>query len=299
MELNKNIIEDIELELSGFCNASCPLCARNYKSFNEKYPTLFHRNLNEIINQLNEFPNLNIIRLVGSISEPTLYKDFFPLIEYLNFKNIDIEICTNGDTHEIIWWNRLARLLKDTDRIYFTICGSTQEIHEIYRLGTNLKNILNHSAEVRRYKNIDYAQCIKFEYNENDFETIEFKKMIEPFSHIYLTETYLKQDHEIYKDRKNLEFLFPPLKKKKSYEIIQRLTKKEDSKTIFDYSCKSINNKSLQIDLYGNYYPCYLFLEQNTEWKLNYDSIINNDSCGFCKKNISSLCKHMDGEYII
>lgn len=299
MELNKNIIEDIELELSGFCNAACPLCARNYKNFNEKYPILFHRSLTEIINQLNEFPNLTIIRLVGSISEPTLYNQFFNLIEYINSRNIDIEICTNGDTHDIIWWNRLARLLKETDRIYFTICGSTQELHEIYRLGTNLKNILNHAAEVRRYKSIDYAQCIKFEYNENDFESVEFKEMVEPFSHIYLTETYLKQDSEIYSNPTNLNLLYPPSKKKNSYSTIQALSNLKKMKSVNDYSCKSIQNKSLQIDLYGNYYPCYLFLEQNKEWDLNYKSIINNPSCNFCKKNISCLCKHIDGEYII
>lgn len=302
LNLNYKNIEDIELELSGFCNASCPLCARNYKNFNIKYPKLFHRDYEDIISQLNIFPNLKIVRLVGSISEPTLYKDFFKLIEFLNSKNIDIEICTNGDTHDNIWWNTLGKLLKKSDKVYFTICGSTQELHEIYRRGTKLSNILSHAAEIRKYLPIDFAQCIKFEYNEHDFKTEKFKDLIKQFSNVYLTETYLKQDVNIYKDITNIEILNPPISKKNSYNIIKKLSINSNHnlvKTVNDYNCKSIKQKSLQIDLYGNIFPCYLYLEQNDKWDKNYNEIINNKACNFCKKNISILCKNIDGEYII
>ena len=37
---------------------------------------------------------------------------------------------------------KIRNILKYEDKVYFTICGSTQEIHEIYRRNTNLKNIL-------------------------------------------------------------------------------------------------------------------------------------------------------------
>lgn len=42
--------------------------------------------------------------LVGSMSEPTLYPEFIPLVAYLKKRNIKIEICTNGDTRDDDFW---------------------------------------------------------------------------------------------------------------------------------------------------------------------------------------------------
>ena len=69
---NYDEIQDVELELTTFCNAECPLCYRNYKAFKQHYPKNKVRDLKEIISQLELFKNLTDIKLVGTISEPTL-----------------------------------------------------------------------------------------------------------------------------------------------------------------------------------------------------------------------------------
>ena len=94
--------KDTELELSNICNAKCPLCYRNNKDYIQKAP--IQRPLQDIIEQLDKFHKLESIKLVGTISEPTLYKDLFQLMDYLNFRDIEIEICTNGDTNSPDWW---------------------------------------------------------------------------------------------------------------------------------------------------------------------------------------------------
>ena len=38
-------IYDIELELTTYCNAECPLCYRNYKTFKDHYPKYIIRPL--------------------------------------------------------------------------------------------------------------------------------------------------------------------------------------------------------------------------------------------------------------
>lgn len=293
-EFNYDDIQDVELELTTFCNAECPLCYRNYKVFKTHYPKNKVRDLNEIINQLDLFRNLTDIKLVGTISEPTLYKDFFKLIEYCNKRNLTIEICTNGDTNNTNWWTELGKLIKEKDSVYFTICGSTQELHEIYRAGTNLKNILQNARAFRENSKSDYAQCIRFKYNDEDFKSIEFNKMISEFSNIYMTETYLRKHDDNYVNTLNLDKLLPHdenIRKMKAAETIANaLFKKQGSKA----NCKAQNWKRIQIDINGNIYPCYLFLEASNglKWNENWEDINNLkfECCKFCQKNVLNYC---------
>jgi MoaA/NifB/PqqE/SkfB family radical SAM enzyme len=156
---------DVELELTTLCNAGCQLCYRNYTTFKDHYPETKVRPIEEVIAQLETFPDLEWVRLVGTISEPTLYKHFFTLVKYIKSRGVKIEICTNGDTHKPAWWSELATYMDDQDRVYFSICGSTQELHEVYRTNTKLVNILNNARAFRSE-------------NKNDYETIASRKNV-------------------------------------------------------------------------------------------------------------------------
>ena len=290
---NYDQITDIELELSTYCNAACQLCYRNYTSFKEHYPINKFRELNDIINQLNLFKNLTHIKLVGTISEPTLYKDFLKLIDYINERDLIIEICTNGDTRDDKFWIELGQKLKEKDSIYFTICGSTQELHEIYRTKTSLKNILKNAKLLRTAgKKNDYAQCIRFSYNDDDFESDKFKELISEFSNIYMTETYLRKSDDNYVNKSNLHLLMPH-----SDNIKKMITAEKLANAFFKKSkanCKAQNWKRVQVDINGNIYPCYLFLEasKGTLWDNNWESINNlkYDCCKFCEKTVQQYC---------
>ena len=118
-------ILELEIELTTFCNAKCPLCYRNYMSFPEKYRKPYSRDFNSLIHQLDRYTNLNYVMVVGSMSEPTLYTQFIELMSYLKERHIKVEICTNGDTRDNTFWKQLGMTLDDEDSVYFTICGST------------------------------------------------------------------------------------------------------------------------------------------------------------------------------
>ena len=60
---NNYLVKDTEIELTNLCNAKCPLCYRNNKDYIAKAP--YQRPLNEVINQLDLFTNLESIKLVG------------------------------------------------------------------------------------------------------------------------------------------------------------------------------------------------------------------------------------------
>ena len=300
MNLIPNQIIDLELELTTICQADCPLCYRNYKVFKNVYPKTIQRDFYEIVEQLEDYENLEWIRLVGSVSEPTLYNKFIPLVRYIKSRNIKIEICTNGDTNDTKFWEELGKNLSLEDKVYFTICGSTQELHETYRKNTSLKNILKNAEALRKVKPIDYAQCIRFYYNSEDFDSEQFKKMVSVFTNVYWTETFLKKSEENYVNTKDLEKLKPNPKKLKSYLTIEKLANQRKNKP---RTCKSLEDKSQIIDINGNIYPCYLFMESQNgkEWDGDYSKILKGDYdvCKFCEKGIVKLLEGASLSYII
>ena len=127
-KLTRKDIVELEMDLNGVCNLKCPLCTRNYKHA-EHLIKPHSRSLEEIIKQLDSFPNLKIFYMAGTVSEPTLYKSLHQLCEYLVKREIKIELFTNGNTHNENWWKRLGEILSPRDRFYFTVCGSNQIFH--------------------------------------------------------------------------------------------------------------------------------------------------------------------------
>lgn len=298
---------DLELELTTLCNAHCQLCYRNYTAYKEHYPDNKVRPLEEVIAQIETFPDLEWIRLVGTISEPTLYKPFHDLCRYIKSRNIKIEICTNGDTNNLQWWSTLNTILNKDDRVYFTVCGSTQELHEIYRKNTRLKNILA-NAEAFRNGNLenknDYAQCIRFDYNHEDFNGEAFKTMVSVFSHIYWTETFLLKSTDNYVDNTGIMRLQPNPVKRDLYTQMDKFARAKWLSPVRGKAhCMSWEKKSQQVDIDGKIYPCYLFLEASggKPWDGDYNPILNMEYevCQYCDRAVIELCEKNDLRYII
>lgn len=298
-------IREIEIEFTTLCNAACPLCYRNYKSFaNSIYSANVVRPFSDAKIQLDKFPNLQFVMLVGSMSEPTLYGQFFDAVEYFKSRKINLEICTNGDTHTSNWWKQLGNLLTLDDKVYFTICGSTQELHEKYRVRTKLENILSNAEALRQTMPIDYAQCIRFNYNSNDFDSIEFKRMISKFSHVYMTETFYQKDIENYTMHFDRDMFMPCNSKRQQYDQLKKFV---DDRNFNVCRCKTDcmmkRTNRIQIDVFGNIYPCYLFLEHmnGKKWKEDPSEVdyVNYECCRFCDKIVQMYAKKHDLEYII
>lgn len=291
----KDRIERLEIDLTGSCNARCPLCARNYKHLNVKYN---ERHLNEITAQLDEYENLEFVHLVGTVSEPTLYKHFFDLCHYLVKREIEIEICTNGDTHNPDWWATLGGILSPRDKVYFSVCGSTQELHETYRVGCSLENLRKNAKALREAcpHKVDYCQHIEFEYNKEDLKSEGMKEIFDEFSFINLTLTYFTRDKSIYKNQYNLDKLLPSVDFNNKYNLARDFAHKKwltrDEKKC-EMSCRSVFEKSVHINQFGNVYPCYIWLEEShlPTWDGDYKKIENfeYECCKYCEKNTKKL----------
>lgn len=298
--MNKDFFEEFEIDLTGTCCLKCDRCSRNYLHSQHLVKKNI-RDLTEITKQLDQFKNLKRCMIAGQVSEPTLYPHLVPFLQYLKKRNITVDLFTNASILNPKLFASIGGILKETDKVYFTICGSTQELHETYRSGTSLKNILRNAKALRESKPIDYCQCIRFNYNDNDLNSSTFLKMVSDFSHKYFTETFLFKDTNLYKNKIDIEKFKPAPKKIKKYIKCLKLT--ENVLKHSGCECQAYLGRWCQIDIYGNIYPCYFFLEesQGKLWNGNWREILNGKyhECRFCKTYIRKFINENDLSYII
>jgi MoaA/NifB/PqqE/SkfB family radical SAM enzyme len=256
--LSRSDIVEMEMDLTGTCNLRCPLCTRNYAHAKHLIKPN-SRPVEQIIAQLDQFPNLEIFYMAGTISEPTLYKDLHKLCEYLVNRKIAVEIYTNGNTNNEAWWNRLGEILTSNDRIYFTICGSNKKLHETYRVGSSLEEILtNHQAFTATNKDkIDHIQHIMFDYNREDFSTPEMQAVIARFSGIKKVDTEGRRSINEYIKRFDAALIKPEGPREKAINALFDIRPKPSDEKKYEIKCMSLRDKKIYVDQFGRISPCY------------------------------------------
>ncbi len=281
-------VEEIEMDLTGICNLKCPLCTRNYAHANHLDGKNI-RHIDEIIAQLDKFPNLKRFFVAGAISEPTMYKYFLEFIEYLNSRNIHYEIFTNANTHNEKWWKKLGEIVREDCMVAFTICGSTQELHEKYRVGSNLDEIIRHANAYRSAgKNNDWIQHIRFDYNKEDLETDAMQDIISKFSNEMLIETEGRRRQMNYNNTFEVD-IKPVDSREHAIDLLfkHRPVPGDDNVCI---QCLSIERKKVYINQYGKVSACYTHAENEDDWfeddNMDYTDILDFKfkDCFLCEK---------------
>jgi organic radical activating enzyme len=239
-------IRRIELELTSTCNLKCPLCIRSLDVMD--LPKNEYRALEDILAQLNQYPNLEFVTIAGAVSEPTSHPNLLDIVKYLKARNIEISLYINGDTRSDSYYVRLGVLFRNCKgNVYFTMCGSTQELHERYRVNSNLNRVLSRLNIVNRYSgNKGILTWIVFNYNEQDFE-----ENYQKFKDKYRTEYFytLPMD-EHFKLGGNIRL---PEKLHKIY--LDRIDRTDFSNII----CPANNSNFVQITYDGQVNPCSLY----------------------------------------
>ena len=119
-----------------------------------------------------------------------------------------------------------------------------------------------------------------------------------------MTETFYPKNISNYSNKFNIDDFIPNKHKIEKYNKIKNLAEKSFYvlKNV-KANCQSIEFKRQQIDVFGNVYPCYLFLEYENgkSWNYSYEDITNMkyDCCKFCNSIVKKCCKQNNLEYII
>jgi len=279
VKVDKSFYEKFEIDLSSLCNLECPLCVRNYTHAQNLMKP--YRPLKEITDQLDTFPNLKYSNIAGMLSEPSMYKDFIPFIEYLNKRNIQKEIHVNGDLHNDSYWEDFVNILQPEDIVYLTICGSTQEIHEKYRVNSSLKRVIE-VAEILKEKVI--IQIIIFEYNKDDISNIE--EMFQDYNTMIIVSESFKLFDVEYIDNPQ-DDISVPHNIRSAVESLYRM-KYNKKGTI---SCSYMNNKMITISSDGTEWACHIQAENNIPFDYDYSDILEYShlSCVGCEKQVFTI----------
>src|SRR5210317_850320 len=114
--ISYNDIKHVELELSSYCNANCPLCPRNLfgYTYNTGY-TAKHLTLAEVKQILEpEFIlQLDKVTFEGNYGDPLMNPE---LLDIVNYINKPIELFTNASMQTKTFWQKLA---KTKTTVYF------------------------------------------------------------------------------------------------------------------------------------------------------------------------------------
>ena len=140
-------IRTLEIELSSNCQASCPLCLRNFHgaTYNKGY-TVKSLTVSEIKQILpTEFvAQLDTIIFEGNLGDAIVVSDLADTVEYLRSCNphCDIELHTNASAGSKQTWVTLA---EQRVRVFFALDGLADK-HHLYRRGTNWQKIIDNAG---------------------------------------------------------------------------------------------------------------------------------------------------------
>lgn len=296
--LEKREIRGLDVELANVCNLKCPLClSQLVPDFMEKSRGPVFLDVDYLISEMEQMPELRTLSIAGDASEPTLHPGLFRLLDYAKGReNLLVELYTNASCHQEGYWRDLASHFSGNSAVYFTICGSTQELHSKYRVGSNLETVLRNAKAFKSaspYPN-DRMQYIKFEYNKDD-DMDAVMRILKGFSQWGLVETDpiwerihldAAADNGGVCSTKVFAFM---------YRQALRRARAKPRRSIV---CNSFDEKYVRMDAFGRYSPCVCYLLHRQEdamkdGRIFYGDILA-DRCPFCYECDAEVVDFMD-----
>lgn len=281
-------LKNIHLEITNRCQASCPMCSRNYHGglpnplINNQDWSLddFKKIFTEqVLHQLEGF------YFCGNFGDPIINDELIDMCEYSTSinSNLYIRIHTNGSARTTEWWQKLARALPAAHNVIFAIDG-LEDTHSLYRIGTQYDRIIkNAQAFIKAGGTAEWA-FIKFKHNEHQVEEAEQRAKQLGFARFTQKDSarFVATDkfEVLNKEGVTEYYLEPPTNSKINF--INKDTLK-NYKAIVDASeidCYVIKTKEIYIDAYRRVMPC-CFLAS-----IPYNYISPNDIASPIKKEI-------------
>jgi sulfatase maturation enzyme AslB (radical SAM superfamily) len=257
-------INNMHVELSSNCQASCPMCARNQHGGLEN-PLIKVKDIDvELFKQSippSLVSNLAGLTLCGNFGDPLLNNDLIPIVEYLGKANpnIQIDLHTNGSLRNKAWWVQLAQTLTPNSRVHFALDGLA-DTHALYRVGTDFDKILDNAKTFIAAGGKARWVYITFKHNEHQIE--EAKQMAKDLG------------FESFFEKQTSRFIGDPYfevldKKGKVTHKLEGPTEQKlifiDKKTVDNYKeifksatieCDVAKTKSIYVDALGYLWPC-------------------------------------------
>lgn len=165
------------------CILRCPQCIRQKLESQDQIKRSFDMD-DETFDKILNYYN-NGLAFCGQISDPIYHPNFLGFLRKCNGQKRAIRIATNGTGKSLEWWEEAYSYGKNENAWYFGVDG-IDEKSELYRVGSNFKNVWEMMQLGKKLGHIIVWQYIIFGYNEADIEKAKEIAMKEGFSILFI-----------------------------------------------------------------------------------------------------------------
>ena len=258
-----NEIKHVHLEISSKCNASCPLCPRNFYGypFNDGY---VEHNMTleeskqiftpEFIKQLNE------IYINGNFGDAVMNPHTIDIIEYFrqHAPSLKITMSTNAGARDAQYWEDLARL----DVIVRFCIDGLENTHSVYRKNTLYSTVIKNAKTFIAAGGRAIWKMIKFSHNVDQINEAKLISKSMGFKW-FSTVDQGRDTGPIFNDNGDLVGLLgAPTETDFNVLFRRRTTDKVVLEDITDtrkpapITCKVKQKKSIYVSSTGDIFPC-------------------------------------------
>jgi len=265
-----NNITDIHIELTDKCQASCPMCARNYSGGAER-PFVGKHDIS-----LEDFKSwfspeflkgIKNFYACGNYGDPIIAKDCLEIFQYIReHTDSRLSIHTNGSARTTKWWENLAKAITGNHEVTFGIDGFA-ESHILYRRGTDWNKIIENATSFINAGGVATVDCLVFKHNEHEIEEFTAEMLKIGFKSVNVKSTRRFYDMEkfpVLSISGETEYYLEPVERQeykkinflKLNDIRNNIKIWEDEVSLSSISPKCIQKNEIYIDARGTIYPC-------------------------------------------
>lgn len=260
MEWHKQI-QMLSFDITSHCNASCGGCIRNiYGGEKRPWLNLDHFNLEVFrrvfFEDLKVF-NIKAIGYNGNWGDAAMHPYLIDQINIIKetHPHVRLKIATNGGVRSTDWWYELGASIKSMDHnIDFAIDG-LEDTHHLYRRKTDYNKVVANARAFIDGGGMATWMMTAFEYNDGEYAEAEDRARRFGFDQFRLRKSQgsnflIQTDTENYHVKENKDV--SPYFVKFGTGTQEKDPLGNDNST----KCPWYNGKKLQVDPWGNVWPC-------------------------------------------
>ena len=278
-------IKKIEIDCTSYCNAFCGACDRNIDG-GENHPNL---KLNHIsIDDWQSFitadnlQNIQEIIFNGNFGDFSMHPHFIDMMEILAEVKTDVylNLNTNGGARNPKFWNDLAVVLQKFAKhdIKWGIDG-LEHNHDMYRRGIDWNKRIDNLLAFNNAGGNSIWKCIVFDYNKDEIDTIsKFAKKCGCIAFQTNRNRSQPLTMKSYKDFPMQSLTSPDLttfnkqyKRKDQFKSQVRTPSTNAISVIGNTKCPYAAEGMIQIDPWGNVWPCCYISGRQIDLATNFD----------------------------
>ena len=170
-------IDEYQLEITSYCNASCPQCPRNINGAGiNPYMPLQHLPRSVIDRAFPESlcQRLRQVFFCGSYGDPIMHPDFLDILRDFRAKNpkLWLYMHTNGGVHDPDYWREIARIMGGYGQIDFGIDGLADTL-DLYRVNVKFDRVMANAQAFIQAGGRAQWNFIVFRHNEHQVDQVQ------------------------------------------------------------------------------------------------------------------------------